>query len=62
MRQTIWPYLLGVMPWDMSIEERGEYWEEKKQQYHDIHNQWFEVDAVFNREDVVDVSIFLLYI
>lgn len=54
MRQTIWPYLLGVMPWDMSSEEREEYWEEKKRQYHDIHNQWFEVDEVFNREDVVD--------
>ncbi|GJJ12139.1 hypothetical protein Clacol_006380 [Clathrus columnatus] len=54
MRQTIWPYLLGVMPWDMSSQERKEYWKEKRLLYDDTYHQWFNVAEVFNREDIVE--------
>lgn len=30
LRKTIWPYLLGVFEWDVTMEERKENWESKK--------------------------------
>jgi hypothetical protein len=30
LRQKVWPYLLGVMEWDVTGEERTKLWEEKR--------------------------------
>lgn len=57
MRKKIWPYLLGVLPWDMSKDDRAGHWKEKKQLYDDTYSQWFDVDAVFNRDDIIEVII-----
>jgi TBC1 domain family member 15 len=51
----VWPYILGVVPWDANTEEREALWEEKRQKYQEIYGEWCGVEEVFNREDVVEV-------
>lgn len=30
LRKTVWPYVLGVLPWNMTTSEREVHWAEKK--------------------------------
>ena len=55
IRRKVWPYILGVVPWDASTEEREASWEEKRQKYREVYNEWCGVEQVFNREDIVEV-------
>ncbi|KAL7413775.1 rab-GTPase-TBC domain-containing protein [Mrakia frigida] len=34
LRATAWPFLLGVVPWKSTLEERTELWSRKSQVYH----------------------------
>ncbi|TDL24806.1 RabGAP/TBC [Rickenella mellea] len=54
LRKRVWPFVLGVLEWDVSDAERAERWDEKRKQYHDIKSQWYGVDEVFNRPDILD--------
>ncbi|KAI0046690.1 RabGAP/TBC [Auriscalpium vulgare] len=53
-RKRIWPFLLGVMKWDATTEERDAHWEGKAKEYHDIKDEWFGKPEVFDRSDVVE--------
>lgn len=54
LRRTAWPFLLGVVPWDVDAEERERIWAEKKAEYARLKGAWFGVPEVFNREDILD--------
>jgi hypothetical protein len=54
MRQTIWPFILGVLDWNVTGEERDRRWEEKRKQYHDLKDEWCGVPEVFERSDIID--------
>lgn len=53
-RQKIWPYVLGVVDWDVTAKERDERWEEKRQRYHAIKSEWCGVPDVFDRSDILE--------
>ncbi|KAG6879525.1 hypothetical protein C0992_001858 [Termitomyces sp. T32_za158] len=55
LRQTIWPFILGVYEWDVTRPERLRKWEKKRKLYHEIKNQWCGVPEVFDRADVIEV-------
>jgi hypothetical protein len=55
VRRKVWPYILGVVPWDTNTDEREALWEEKRQKYQEVYNEWCGVADVFNRDDVVEV-------
>ncbi|KAF8590588.1 RabGAP/TBC [Ramaria rubella] len=54
IRRKVWPYILDVLTWDASTEEREMQWKEKQMRYQEIYNEWCGVEEVFNREDVVE--------
>ncbi|KIK59737.1 hypothetical protein GYMLUDRAFT_44173 [Collybiopsis luxurians FD-317 M1] len=54
LRQTIWPFLLGVLEWDITGEERDKKWEVKRKRYHDLKDEWCGVPEVFERPDIID--------
>ncbi|KAG5646650.1 hypothetical protein DXG03_002640 [Asterophora parasitica] len=54
LRQTVWPFILGVYEWNATSSERKRKWEEKRQLYHDFKNQWCGVPEVFDRPDVIE--------
>ena len=55
VRRKVWPFLLGVLLWDVDMEERAAAWEDKKARYEEIKSEWCGVEEVFNREDVLEV-------
>ncbi|KAG5727673.1 GTPase-activating protein gyp7 [Termitomyces sp. T112] len=54
LRQTIWPFILGVYEWDVTRPERLRKWEKKRKLYHEIKDQWCGVPEVFDRPDVIE--------
>ncbi|KAF5391468.1 hypothetical protein D9757_002033 [Collybiopsis confluens] len=54
LRQTIWPFLLGVMEWDVTGEERDREWESKRLHYHQLKDKWCGAPEVFERPDIID--------
>lgn len=50
-----WPFILDVLPWDADEREREIIWSQRKIQYRDLKADWFGVDEIFNREDIVEV-------
>ncbi|KAK7043623.1 GTPase activating protein [Paramarasmius palmivorus] len=54
LRQRVWPFLLGVMEWDSNSEERMKAWQEKRQRYHELKEEWCGKPEVFDRQDVVE--------
>ena len=54
VRKTAWPFLLGVVPWDVDAEEREKAWESKKLEYEQLKSVWCGAPDVFNREDVLE--------
>ncbi|KAG6832365.1 hypothetical protein H0H92_002633 [Tricholoma furcatifolium] len=54
LRQTIWPFILGVYEWDSTRAERLQKWEEKRNLYHQFKDQWCGVPEVFDRPDVIE--------
>lgn len=54
VRQKAWPFILGVLPWEADEREREIVWAKLKAQYHEIKSEWFQVDEVFNRQDIQD--------
>ncbi|KAJ3772349.1 rab-GTPase-TBC domain-containing protein [Lentinula raphanica] len=56
LRQTAWPFILGVLEWDVTGEQRDKDWEAKRKRYHDLKDQWCGVPEVFERPDIIDAS------
>ncbi|KAF4608416.1 GTPase activating protein [Pleurotus pulmonarius] len=54
LRRKLWPFVLGVHEWDVTSVEREKQWSEKRQHYKELKGQWYGVDEVFERQDVVD--------
>ncbi|KAG6850542.1 hypothetical protein H0H93_012158 [Arthromyces matolae] len=54
LRQTIWPFILGVYEWDVTRAERLHSWEEKRKMYFELKSQWCGVPEVFDRPDVIE--------
>ncbi|KAJ8078617.1 GTPase activating protein [Marasmius tenuissimus] len=54
LRRKAWPFVLGVMEWDVTQEERQEKWREKQQRYQELRDEWCGVPEVFDRQDVVE--------
>ncbi|KAJ3856988.1 rab-GTPase-TBC domain-containing protein [Lentinula lateritia] len=58
LRQIVWPFILGVLEWDVTGEERDTKWEAKRhfhrKQYHALKDQWCGVPEVFERPDIID--------
>lgn len=57
MRQKAWPFILGVLPWDADEREREGVWSQLKIRYRDLKAEWYGVDEVFNRPDILDVCL-----
>ena len=55
VRKKAWPFILDVLPWDADEREREIIWSQRKIQYRDLKADWFGVDEIFNREDIVEV-------
>ncbi len=56
-RKTVWPFLLGVLDWDVTSEERSRNWDNKRKQYQSVKDEWCGVPEVFDRQDVLEVDI-----
>ncbi|GLB35011.1 putative protein with domain in Tre-2, BUB2p, and Cdc16p [Lyophyllum shimeji] len=54
LRQTVWPFILGVYQWDATRAERERKWEAERKLYHELKDQWCGVPEVFDRPDVVE--------
>jgi len=54
LRQKIWPYVLGVLAWDVSTEERDILWKEKREQYQAVKDEWCGVPEVFDSPKVLE--------
>lgn len=54
LRKKIWPFLLDVFEWDVTEAERSRLWEEKRQRYHRLKDEWCGVPEVFDRPDVLE--------
>ncbi|KAF9567503.1 RabGAP/TBC [Agrocybe pediades] len=54
LRQKIWPFVLGVLEWDATEDQREASWERKKEQYHDVRNEWCGVPEVFDSTKVLE--------
>lgn len=46
LRIEVWPFLLGVYPWDTTIEERAIIMQEKHREYDVLKNQWESISPV----------------
>ncbi|KAF9053612.1 GTPase-activating protein gyp7 [Hymenopellis radicata] len=53
-RKTVWPFLLGVLDWDVTSEERSRNWNNKRKQYQSVKAEWCGVPEVFDRQDVLE--------
>jgi len=53
-RRKLWPYLLGVYAWDVTEAERRRLWDAKMKRYHEIKDEWFGKQEVFDRQDIVE--------
>ncbi|CAA7271753.1 unnamed protein product [Cyclocybe aegerita] len=54
LRQKIWPYLLGVLEWDVDTEERDRLWQTKHELYHAARDEWCGVPEVFESQTVLE--------
>ncbi|KAG6818165.1 hypothetical protein H0H87_000070 [Tephrocybe sp. NHM501043] len=54
LRQTIWPFVLGVYEWNVTRSERLQKWEEKRKLYRGLKDQWCGNPKVFDRPDVIE--------
>ncbi|KAL0579952.1 GTPase activating protein [Marasmius crinis-equi] len=54
LRRKAWPFLLGVMEWDTTHDERQRKWDEKKKRYNELGDEWCGNPEVFERQDVVE--------
>ncbi|KAJ7685102.1 rab-GTPase-TBC domain-containing protein [Mycena polygramma] len=54
LRQRVWPFVLGVLEWDVTDAERAEGWEEKRKVYHTTKDEWCGVPEVFDRADTLE--------
>ncbi|KAF7322908.1 hypothetical protein HMN09_00070300 [Mycena chlorophos] len=52
LRQRVWPFILGVLDWDVTDAQRAENWDDKRKTYHDIKDEWCGVPEVFERQDI----------
>ncbi|KAJ6596808.1 rab-GTPase-TBC domain-containing protein [Mycena vulgaris] len=57
LRQRVWPFVLGVLEWDVTDEERAEKWEKKRKLYHATKDEWCGVPEVFDRADTLEADI-----
>ena len=61
VRKKAWPFILDVLPWDADEREREIIWFQRKLQYRDLKADWYGVDEVFNREDIIEVRHLCLF-
>ncbi|KAJ7156059.1 rab-GTPase-TBC domain-containing protein [Mycena crocata] len=54
LRQRVWPFVLGVLEWDVTDGERAEKWEGKRKLYHTTKDEWCGVPEVFDRADTLE--------
>ncbi|KAJ7063215.1 rab-GTPase-TBC domain-containing protein [Mycena amicta] len=54
LRQRIWPFILGVLEWELTDVERAEKWEVKRKTYHTTKDEWCGVPEVFDRQDTLE--------
>ncbi|KAJ6630706.1 rab-GTPase-TBC domain-containing protein [Mycena sp. CBHHK59/15] len=54
LRQRVWPFVLGVLEWDATDEERAEKWDGKRKLYHTTKDEWCGVPEVFDRADILE--------
>ncbi len=75
LRQKVWPFVLGVLEWDVTAEKRGELWQAKmlaihspcdvpdsrfsEQKYHEVTDEWCGVPEVFDSPKVLEVGSFI---
>ncbi|CAO1627399.1 unnamed protein product [Sympodiomycopsis kandeliae] len=52
LRREVWPFLLGVIPWNTTRDEREKVWQCKKEEYEIVKNYTRTIGS--EREDVVD--------
>ncbi|KAI0362171.1 RabGAP/TBC [Trametes cingulata] len=54
IRKDVWPFLLGVHGWDGDAARRTREWEDKRDQYRRLKDEWWGVPEVFERQDVIE--------
>jgi hypothetical protein len=54
LRQKIWPFVLGVHEWNVTSQEREMQWQQKRNQYQVLEDQWCGVPEVFNSAKVLE--------
>ncbi|KAF8902082.1 rab-GTPase-TBC domain-containing protein [Gymnopilus junonius] len=54
LRQRIWPFLLGVLEWDATSEERDRLWQEKRKRYQAVKDEWCGVAEIFDSASVLE--------
>ncbi|KDR81554.1 hypothetical protein GALMADRAFT_221417 [Galerina marginata CBS 339.88] len=54
LRQKIWPFVLGVLEWDVSSEDREKLWQEKRRKYQAVKDEWCGVPEVFDSTTVLE--------
>ncbi|KAI0374949.1 RabGAP/TBC [Pilatotrama ljubarskyi] len=54
IRKEVWPFLLGVHDWNSDATKRTHDWEEKRDRYRQLKDEWWGVPEVFERQDVIE--------
>ncbi|KAF9030770.1 rab-GTPase-TBC domain-containing protein [Panaeolus papilionaceus] len=54
LRQKVWPFLLGVLPWEGTTAERDELWKQKCAEYEAFKDEWCGVPDVFDSPKVLE--------
>ncbi|KAF5330796.1 hypothetical protein D9619_005538 [Psilocybe cf. subviscida] len=54
LRQKIWPFVLGVLDWDVTTQEREALWYTKRQKYQTTKDEWCGVPEVFDSTKVLE--------
>ncbi|KAF8959030.1 RabGAP/TBC [Flammula alnicola] len=54
LRQKIWPFVLGVLKWDATPDEREKLWQTKREKYQAVKDEWCGVPEVFDSVEVLE--------
>ncbi|KAF9480108.1 RabGAP/TBC [Pholiota conissans] len=54
LRQKVWPFVLGVLKWDATADERDGLWQEKVTKYQEVRDEWCGVPEVFDSTKVLE--------
>ncbi|KAG9010927.1 GTPase activating protein [Tulasnella sp. JGI-2019a] len=54
LKRKVWPFILGVVPWESSTAEREQLWAEKQARYEAVKAQWRDNEELFNSPEIVE--------